>query len=456
MTAVAQRIERNYMRLLISGLLALSPLPFASARPTWQWLWVLAVGLIAFSFLVRSRREQIQQWPRSIIISSGLVVVFILWGFVQAYMVLGTGTVIADLAPIKTVSVNPALTLSNTIFFLSHLIFFLGVFAYCSRREKAVNLLKVSGVIVAIYAAYGFIIYVSGNDTILWFKKWASPYSLTSTFVNRNSFAAYAAIGLQCLIAYSFFWVQDELAEGRTGRELYRHILETMMAKAWWLPLAIFLTISALLLTSSRAGVGAAFIGVLVLLLLSPNRYKQELGGGLKTIMITIGFLIIGIGIFALSGEALDQRLQADATVSMRFTAYPYMISAIMDNPITGFGLGTFDEVFRVYRGPDVTVYFDRAHSDYIEIALTAGIPAAIILVLACALPIFTLSSALKYGAQYRSFIALGISVTLQLGLHSLVDFSLQMPAVSYTWLAVLAASMAIAVRCKRAAKTKS
>lgn len=137
----------------------------------------------------------------------------------------------------------------------------------------------------------------------------------------------------------------------------------------------------------------------------------------------------------------------------MHFKAYPYMINAIMDQPFSGFGLGTFDEVYQTYRGPDVTTYFDRAHSDYLEIALTAGIPAAVILIIACMLPIFMLSGALKYGAQYRSFIALGISVTLQLGLHSLVDFSLQMPAVSYTWLAVLAASMAIAVRCKKAAQ---
>ncbi|WP_262693312.1 O-antigen ligase family protein [Kordiimonas aquimaris] len=442
------------MRFLIYMLLALSALPFASARPTWQWTWVIVVGLIACGCIVRSYRNQTPSWPLAISLPASLAMLFVVWGFIQAYFYTAAGASIAGLASTESISVNPALTVSNTIYFLSHLVFFLCVFSFCSRRDKAVNILKNIGIIIAIYAAYGFIIYVSGNDTILWFKKWANLNSLTSTFVNRNSFASYAAIGLQCLIAYAFFWAQDELAEGRTGRELYRHILETMMVKAWWLPLAIFLTASALLLTSSRAGFSAAVAGVFILLLLSPNRYKQEGGGTLKAGLIVIGFIVLSGSIFTLSGEILDQRLQADATLDMRFKAYPYMINAIMDSPLTGFGLGTFDEVFQAYRGPDVIVYFDRAHSDYLEIALTAGIPAAIILVLACIMPIFTLSGALKYGAQHRSFIALGISVTIQLGLHALVDFSLQMPAVSYTWLAVLAASMAIAIRCKRAAQS--
>ncbi len=166
--------------------------------------------------------------------------------------------------------------------------------------------------------------------------------------------------------------------------------------------------------------------------------------------MMVSAVIAVAAGLFALSGDALDQRLQGGATLDARFTAYPHMVQAIMDQPLTGFGLGTFDEVFRVYRGPDVTIYFDRAHSDYLEIAMNAGIPAATILVIACGLPLITLFSALKHGAQYRSFIALGITVTMQLGLHSLVDFSLQMPAVSYTWVAVVAASMAIAIHCKK------
>lgn len=440
------------MRFLIYALIALSPLPLASARPAWQWLWIVVIGLIAIITALQLRHTKKSDWPSGIWLPASLISIFAAWGFLQAYLPVSNESALGNLPSFSTISVNPALTLNNAIFFLAHLIFFVCVYAYCTRRDKAANILKFIAIVVGIYAAYGFAIYVSGNQTILWFDKWANQNSLTSTFVNRNSYAAYAGIGLQCLIAYAFFWTQAELAEGRTGRELYRHVIETMLVKAWWLPLAIILTTSALLLTNSRAGFSSVAVGVFLLLVLSPNRYQKNRKSTIKSIVIIFGLVAVAVSLFALSGDNLDQRLQSDASLDMRFKAYPYMIDAIFNKPLTGYGLGTFEEIFRVYREADVTANFDRAHNDYLELALTAGIPAAIILIIACILPLFTLIGALKFGAQYRSFIALGITATIQLGLHSFVDFSLQMPAVSYTWLAILSASLAIAVRCKKAA----
>ncbi len=150
----------------------------------------------------------------------------------------------------------------------------------------------------------------------------------------------------------------------------------------------------------------------------------------------------------------MDQRLQSDASLDQRFAAYPLIVDAIFDRPIAGFGLGTFDDVFRLYRDETITIYFDRAHSDYLELALTAGMPATALLVFSIATVVVVLGALLKYGNQYRSFIALGITVSVQLALHSLVDFSLQIPAVSYLWCAIVAGAVAIAYRCKRAANS--
>jgi len=315
-----------------------------------------------------------------------------------------------------------------------------------------VNFIRFCGVICALYAAYGFIVFVSGNDTILWFERWTgSNASLTSTFVGRNGFAAYTGIGLQCLIAYAVFWTQDELAEGRTGRELYRHVLETMLTKAWWLPLAILVLAVAILLTNSRAGFGSVALAIVLFFIISPNRYGVKNIGWKSLAQVAI-MVAIGIGVFSLSGEVLEQRLQGDAGLDMRFLAFPLIIDTILDRPFAGFGLGTFDEVFRLYRDETILGNFTRAHNDYLELAMTAGIPAAILLVTSILILVFILCGSLKYGNQYRSFIALGITVSVQLGLHSLLDFSLQKPAVSYLWCAVIAASLAIAYRCKRTA----
>lgn len=444
------------MRMLIYGLIALAPLPLASARPAWQWLWVLVVAVAAVVYLFQARRTRPMASALAIKAAVVGISVFIAWGFLQALVPMGAGAVF-DISSVDNilsasgvVSVDPAKTLSNALFFLSHLVFFILVYQYCSRREKTVNFIRFCGVIGSLYAAYGFIVFVSGNDTILWFEKWANQSSLTSTFVNRNSFAAYVGLGLQCLIAYAFFWAQDELAEGRTGRELYRHVLETMLTKAWWLPLAILLCVVALMLTNSRAGFGSGAVAIFLLFLLSPNRYGDK-NSGWGSILRAATVVAIGVGVFSLSGEMLDHRLQSDASLDQRFSIYPIVLDAMSNRPIVGYGLGTFEDVFRVFRDDTVTLYFVRAHSDYLEVALTAGILAAVLLVVSIAALVFQLVASLKFGNQYRSFIVLGITASVQLALHSLVDFSLQIPAVSYLWCAIIAASLAAAHRCKRA-----
>ena len=448
------------MRFLIYSLLAISPLPFASARPAWQWFWVLFVGVLAVTTFTRIARSGERQWPPAVTWPVVLIGLFVLWSLVQALVPfsapsqLGISAVDTVLRARQITSVNPKLTLGNSIFFLSHLLFFLCVFACCSRRDYAVKLIRFVGITITVYAAYGFVVYIAGNEWVLWYKKWASHGALTSSFVNRNNFATYAGLGLMSLIAYAIYWAQDELAEGCKGREFLRHVLETMIVRAWWLPLAIFVTTSALLLTHSKAGFGSVAIAVFLLLVTSPNRFGAETS---RIKLITSGAVVavLAISLFSLSGDILGTRLQRDATLDFRFLAYPYTLDAIADNPVFGFGLGTFDEVYRYYRGEDVTLYFDRAHNDYIEIAFTAGIPAALVLLTAW-LVIFTcFVTHLKYGVQYRSFIALGLAVMVQLGLHSLVDFSLQMPAVSYTWVALIAASLAISIRSKRSATAR-
>jgi len=444
------------MRFLIYGLIVLAPLPFASARPVWQWLWVVTVGAMAIVHLFNTARAPTVTWPLSILWAFSLVGIFALWGFSQALLPVGDvasiGVLPVDqlLAQSGKVSVDPTKTITNAIFYLSHFVFFVLVYVFSTKRAKAVQLILFCGIIVCIYAAYGFIVFVSGDETILWLEKRASIGALTSTFVNRNSFAAFAGLGLQCLIAYAYFWAQAVLPKGQIGQELNQHNLETILTKVWWLPLAIILTATALLLTHSRAGFLSVMIAVFMLLVLSPSSYRR-VGRNWSTLFGAIIAVAIVVGLFSLSGKVLESRLMLDTNFDQRLSVYPIILDAIADRPLTGFGLGTFDNVFRIYRDETISLYFDRAHSDYLELALTAGILATALIIVTITVLLGFLASSLSVGIQYRSFIALGITTTIQLALHSLVDFSLQIPAVSYMWCAILAVSAALAAKCKNA-----
>ena len=122
-----------------------------------------------------------------------------------------------------------------------------------------------------------------------------------------------------------------------------------------------------------------------------------------------------------------------------RFSVYKNIIVAIMEKPIIGYGFGNFADIFPVYRSQEVSECFDRGHSEYLELILTAGIPVfALLLVL-----FFAVLTKLKKSMSDRSgnFIvgALGLTCSLQIIIHALIDFPLQIPVISYFFVTILA-----------------
>jgi len=452
-----------FTRLTIYVLLALVPLPFGSARPGWQWLWVLMVGLLALGHTFLARKYSRISLPPAIKVAFGLMSAFIAWGLFQAsplFEVVGSMASLPIDAQLPDMVGNrmhgdPAMAV--TMYFLAHLLFFYLVFRYCTDADKAIKLLRFCGIVAFLYAAYGFIIYVMGNDYVLWYEKAGNPgtRSLTGTFINRNNFAAFLGIGLQCLVAYAYLYFRQSFrSQGLTGRHLYRYIIETVVSRAWWLGLGILLIATALLLTQSRGGVASVSAATFLLMILAKRRGTRG-GFRVRTLASYGAMLLFAVGLFALSGDNLESRLTSDTGMNDRFVMYPLVVDAIVDAPLTGTGLGTFSEVFATYRTEEVSPFFLRAHSDYLELALTAGIPAAILVFIACLMPAVYLLRNLGSSDEHRCFIALGVSVSMQIGLHSLIDFPLQVPAISYFTCAVLAATVAVAARTnKMAAQT--
>ena len=69
------------------------------------------------------------------------------------------------------------------------------------ERQRAHGALIAVAGATAVYALYGLAVQFSGTNTILWFDKTAYHDVVTATFVNRNSFATFAGLGLVCAAA---------------------------------------------------------------------------------------------------------------------------------------------------------------------------------------------------------------------------------------------------------------
>jgi len=118
-----------------------------------------------------------------------------------------------------------------------------------------------------------------------------------------------------------------------------------------------------------------------------------------------------------------------------------YAVKMLEDYPLFGTGAGTFYTAFTRYRGHDIPDFYDHVHNDYIQFLAETGLVG---LALALGLPAFALALAVLALARRRDPLARGFAFAVLMGLcsigiHSAVDFNLQIPANALAFMVLLA-----------------
>ncbi len=114
-----------------------------------------------------------------------------------------------------------------------------------------------------------------------------------------------------------------------------------------------------------------------------------------------------------------------------RWSVYGFCVEAIRQRPLLGAGAGTFEDMFPSLRTADFYSggVWDYAHSTILEIAVEMGLPVAAMVVIAALVSLLILArgAITSEGRTRRSLAAIaGIAVLSYL--HSMIDFSLQIP----------------------------
>lgn len=284
-----------------------------------------------------------------------------------------------------------------------------------------------------IYAAYGIIVYFSGNETILWYQKWAYFDALTSTFVNRNSYATFAGLGvlsaLACLIR--------ELSNLRISS--FKDLTGTptqQLRRLYYIILALLLTSTALLLTHSRGGVLACSSGIIVFLF-----GMAAIKRGTKLMLTAVAITCFSILSFTLvlSGSHIFDRLLATSfDNALRDEVYLLVLRGIDASPILGWGYGTFEEAFRLFYSHEIGIWnWDKAHNSYIELIFELGWPFSLLFFLIFLVFIVQLLRGVYVRKRNRDLPLLGLGILTLSAVHAFVDFSHQIPAVAaiFAWL---------------------
>ncbi len=434
------------------ALVVLSPLPLASV-PTWaSSLLAAIVGLLVLAWSVQCALGRTgaavalrRIWP--VMAMFGLVVA---WCVAQMLPLLPPSwhhplwrdAASALASPVAgTVSVDPYQTGSALLRLLAYAGIFWLSLTYGQSRRRARQTFFALTVAGLAYAAYGLVIEFSGANMVLWFEKRAYTDSLTSTFINRNSYATYAGLTLLCATGLSLKLLSDTTAAHLGWKERIRALLDAVGGRGWVLLVACMVILTALLLTDSRGGLLSVAVGLLALLIVVGFTRTVRLPHALAMALAVVG---IGIGFFLFSGEFTAERLARTRIDSEeRTSVYGITLEAIADRPLLGTGYGTFEPVFRIYRDERVQTFYDKAHNTYLENALELGLPAASLLFLSIAV----LFARCLIGARGRRrdavYPCIGVAASVLVAAHALVDFSLQIPAVAATYALLMGAAVA-------------
>ena len=441
----------------------LTPLPFGAYRP---WAWSLCALLLALGGLVASlfllfKKSTSNLTLRPLSYSFFLVCVPIAWGLFQLSD-LSPGSwdhpfwqLAAEQLPIPVqghISLAPQETATALMRLLSYfLVFFFSVQFNRDSHNAALTFdsLAYAGL---VYAVYGLVIYLCKFNTLLWFDVDTPWDSVRSTFVNRNSYATYAGLTLLAGLPLIFEKIQSSFKYGLKNSFGRQYFLEQVLVRGWF---ALFLMITiatALCLTESRGGFASTVLAVLAFFIILLLSRKIKNNAAIFFLLATIS--LISWGVLERSGDKLIERInEITPETEGRLVVYELVKKAIDENSWLGIGYGAFEKGFRLYRDETIGDFYDKAHNTYLENIFELGLLQASALFVAILL--MALFCVRGVWLRQRNWIypAVGFSASLLVGAHALVDFSLQIPAVAYTYALMIGAGVAQALPTRKMSK---
>jgi O-antigen ligase len=435
--------------------LAWAPFPLGSNR---EWSWSILTLLTALSWFFWSLWAGANpgaQWEnlRRLafpILSAGLALA---WAAVQVLPVVppdwihpvwADATALLHHPLAGSISLNTWQTLSELSKLATYLAFGWLVFSLARERANAAIVLNTIIAIGALYAVYAFALAILDLKQVSLFYSLPQPGFFSGPFVLHNSFATFEGLAAIATLAR----IGDKAGKTILVFSGLRVFLLTTLRFAFGngrIPVvAAILSISGLLASVSRGGF-LAFLCALAALILIPA-FAPQRRGRVRFLVISLVGIAIFIGtILWTNGDQLAYRFGQLVEVGddNRIVFWNAAWHMIASAPYLGLGLGTFQDAYPMYAERFLPFILDKAHNDYLEFAAGLGLPAALLWWSAmawCAVRV-----ALGYFGRRRDrvYALTALCATVLVAVHASVDFSLQIPAVSLTYVGLLAVGLA-------------
>ena len=301
------------------------------------------------------------------------------------------------------------------------------------ERQHVLLVLIVLGVFGGLL---GMMQAVGPNNGPLYLYRITNGTEAVGLFANRNHHAIYLACLFPMLAVFaSMAGNSVEQVRFRSGVALGIGIL----------------LIPLLLVAGSRSGLALGIVGLVsAALLYKPPQTTAP--AKRKVHRFNPRYVIAGVSVFGLTtltilmsrANVIDRLFAQDAVSELRFAVWPRIVAMSTQYLPFGSGFGSFVEIYQVHEPMDLmtTEYLNHAHNDWVELFLTGGIPAILILLTVIVASARRGLFLFRLPAMSRLpllFAKLGFFLMVMLALGSIGDYPLRAPSIAMLFVIVAA-----------------
>lgn len=440
-----KRQDRNLLNDAFGYFVALSAvltaLPVALNRPVlWLgWAALIGVAVFAFIFLKELRLDRRPYRTRRYLGLFALAFLVPLWANIQSLPFLGSfagsDAFPANMKP-GNISLLPSASQTASLRFLSYFLFAFLTLEISTRESRLRIMVWIIFWGVVAHALWGLVALKFFGDIHVWGEE-KTYYRgvVTGTFVNRNSFATFLAMGAVLGLAL----LLDRIDNPRRRHVRSRSFMTAEKLNRLIIVVGLILIFAALLGTSSRMGVFSGGVGIFTCYFLMRLKSGAALG---RTLLHAGAVLlcVILVGVFVFGQDLAWRSFFIDRAGDTRIDGYLAILEMIGARPWFGYGFDGFRPAFELSSSSRVSVntIWDRAHSTYLANWFELGVLIGSIPILILMLTARHLWTKLATMQHDYFYLVAALSVLVIAALHSLVDFSFEMPANVILLVAIL------------------
>jgi O-antigen ligase len=377
----------RYRKQVIVGACLFLLLAFCSATIFVKAAWALQsfqIGIFALlaTYLLTSVRHEKEPTAEGV---APLLVYFIpVWGGIQ---ILAHTTV-------STIETREAVLRWGA---LAAVFFLIQIVARTPRaREVVLHVFLAFATLMAVLCLAQLF---TSNGRVLWIFPTGYP-DVYATFPSHNNFAQFIELALPVPIWFAI----------RDGWRSWGYILVGGTLYA------------SVIGAASRAGAFLCTAELLAMLAIGLMLYRRKAQKfRIRTISTVLLMVPLVAAVFTLivGWQRVLQRFEEHDPYLVRWEFLVPTVAMAKERPLSGYGLGTFPDVYPQHAIVDLPLFVNHAHNDWAEFAADGGIPFLLLVLIPFAVAV---------PRVVRHPWALGLTVIM---LHACVDFPFQRPAVS-------------------------